>query len=56
MMIVGQYRAIMVDTWWFWVSKEWYWVIYDGTGSVDGGNGWYLAVLAQHGAHLSRHV
>ena len=31
---------------------EWYWLIYDDTGSVDGGNGWYLAVLGQHGVVL----
>ena len=52
MMVLGQYRAVMVDTWWFWVSMEWYWLIYDDTGSVDGGNGWYLAVLGQHGVVL----
>ena len=52
MMVLGQYRVVMVDTWWFWVSMEWYWLIYDGTGSVDGGNGWYLVVLGQHGVVL----
>ena len=24
-----------------------YWLIYDGTGSVEGGTGWYLVVLGQ---------
>ena len=24
---------------------EWHWLIYDGTGSVEGGSGWYLVVL-----------
>ena len=47
MMVLGQYRAVMVDTWWFWVSMEWYWLIYDDTGSVEGGSGWYLVVLGQ---------
>ena len=23
----------------------WYWLIYDGTGSVKGGTGWYLVAL-----------
>ena len=33
---------VVVDTCWHWVSMEWYWFIYDGTGSVEGGSGWYL--------------
>ena len=39
-----QYRLVLVDTWWFWVSMEWYWLIYDDTGSVEGivvGTWWY---------------
>ena len=28
-------------------SISWYWLIYDGTGSVEGGSGWYLVVLGQ---------
>ena len=27
---------------------EWYWLIYDGTGSVEGGSGWYLVLLGQY--------
>ena len=27
-------------------------MIYDGTGSVEGGTGWYLVVLGQYGAEL----
>ena len=42
-----QYRLVLVDTWWYWVSMEWYWLIYDGTGSVEGGCSWYLVVLGQ---------
>ena len=45
MMVLGQYRALLVDTWLHWVGVESYWLIYDGTGSVEGGSGWYLAVL-----------
>ena len=27
-------------------------MIYDGTGSVEGGVGWYMVVLSQYGAVL----
>ena len=42
-----QYRLILVDTLWYWVSMKRYWLIYDGTGSVEGGTGGYLVVLGQ---------
>ena len=42
-----QYRLVLVDTWWYWVSMERYWLIYDGAGSVEGGGGWYLVVVGQ---------
>ena len=29
---------------------ERYWLIHDGTGSVEGGTGWYLMVLGQNRA------
>ena len=47
MMVMGQYWAVLVDAWWYWDSMEWYWLIYDGTGSVKGGTDWYLVVLGQ---------
>ena len=47
MMVLGQQRSVLVDTWWSWVSMERYWLIYDGTGSVEGGASWYLVVLDQ---------
>ena len=47
LVVLAQSGAVMVDTWWYWVSMEWYWLIYDGTGSVEGGSGWYLVVLGQ---------
>ena len=28
------------------------WLIHDGTGSVEGGTGWYLVVLGQYEALL----
>ena len=24
MIVLGQYRAALVDTWWYWVSREWW--------------------------------
>ena len=39
---------LLVDTWWYWVSMEWYWLIHDGTGSVSGDTCWYLVVLDQY--------
>ena len=47
-----QYRLVVVDTWWFWVIMEWYWLIYDDTGSVEGSTGWLFVVLGQYGAGL----
>ena len=47
-----QYRLVLVDTWWYWVSMKRYWLIYDGTGSVEGGTGGYLVVLGQWEAVL----
>ena len=47
-----QYRLVLVDTWWYWVSMKRYWLIFDGTGSVEGGTGWYLVVLGQWEAVL----
>ena len=31
---LGQWEAVLVGTWWYWVSRRRYWLIYDGTGSV----------------------
>ena len=42
-----QYRLVLVDIWWYWISMEWYCLIYDGTGSIEGGCSWYLVVLGQ---------
>ena len=43
-----QYRLVLVDTLWHWVSIERYWLIYDGTGSVWVNTCWYLVVLDQY--------
>ena len=42
-----EYRLVLVDTWWYQVSMEQYWLIYDDTWSVEGGSGWYLVVLGK---------
>ena len=49
---MGRYRAVLFGTWWYWVSIARYWLIHDGTGSVEGGTGWFLVVLGQYGAVL----
>ena len=43
---------MLVGLWWYSVSIGFYWLVYDGTGSVQGGTGRYLAVLGQYGAVL----
>ena len=45
-----QYRLVLVDTLWYWVSMERYWFIYGGTGSVWVYNCWYLVALDQYRA------
>ena len=52
MMVLGQYRSVLIDTSWYWVNIERYWLIYDGTGSVEGSTGRYLVVLGQKKAIL----
>ena len=50
MMVLGQYRSVLVDTLWHWVRMERYWFIYVGTGSVWVNTCLYLVVLDQYGA------
>ena len=50
MMVLGQYRAVLVGAWWYWVSRRQYWLINDGTGSAWGDSCWYLVVLDQQRA------
>ena len=52
LVVLGQYRLVLIDTWWYWVNMERYWLIYDGTGSAEGGTVWYLVVLGQKKAIL----
>ena len=47
LVVLGQYVALLVGTWWHWIRIRRYWLIHDVTGSVYGGTGWYLVVLGQ---------
>ena len=47
LVVLGQYRSVLIDTWWNWVNMEQYWLIYDGTGLVEGSSCWYLVVLGR---------
>ena len=55
MMALGQYVAILVDTWWYWISREQQQLIHDGTWSLQGGTGWNLVVLGQQKAVLGQY-
>ena len=48
LVILGQYRALLVGTWWYWVSRRRCWLILGGAGSVWGNTGWYMPVLVQY--------
>ena len=50
--VLGQYKAVMVGTWCFWVSRGRYWLSLGGTGSVYCSTGWYLVILGQNRAVL----
>ena len=52
MMVLVQYRSVLVGTWWHSFSIERYWLTHDGTGLVEGGTGWYLVLLGQYGSLL----
>ena len=34
--VLGQYKAILSGTWWYWVSKNWHCLVLHGTGSAEG--------------------
>ena len=48
MMVLSQFRSVLIDTLWYWVSMERYWFIHDGTGSVWVNTCWYLVILDQY--------
>ena len=39
MMVMGLYRAVLNDTWWYWVSRLRYLLVFGGTVSLLGGKG-----------------
>ena len=43
LVVLGQYRSVLIDTWWYWVNMERYWLIYVGTSSAE--------VAREHGWH-----
>ena len=47
-LVLGQYRVVLVGSWWYLVTIVWYWLIYYANGSAGGCNGWYLVVLGQY--------
>ena len=47
LVVLGQWEAVLVGTWRYWVSRRRYWLVLGGTGSVGGSTGWYLVVLGQ---------
>ena len=46
-MVLGQLRAVLVGTWWYWVRIGRYWLLHGDAGSVEGCTGCYLVVLGQ---------
>ena len=36
LMLLGQYGAILVVTYWYWVSITWYCLVLSGTGLIKG--------------------
>ena len=34
LVVLGQWEAVLVGTWWYWVSRRRYWLVLGGTGSV----------------------
>ena len=51
-MILFTLRTEMMIGNWSSTGWYWYWLVLGGTGSVQGGTGWYMVVLGQYGAEL----
>ena len=47
LVVLGQWKAVLVGTWWNWVTMERNWLIHDGTGSLECSTGWNSVVLGQ---------
>ena len=52
LVVLGQWEAVLVGTWWYWVSRRRYWLVLGGIGSVQGGNVCYMVVLGLYRAEL----
>ena len=50
LVVLGQYRSVLVDTLRYWVSMERCWFIHVCTGSVWVNTCWYLVVMDQYRA------
>ena len=42
---MGQFGVVLVGTKRYRVRIGWYWLIFDSTGSLQGGTGWYLVSI-----------
>ena len=40
MMVLGPYGAVLVGTWWYWVSITWYCFELNGPGLISGFYAW----------------
>ena len=43
-MVLGHYGAVLVDIWWYMVSRRQHWLVVGGAGSVWVGTNWLLVV------------
>ena len=48
LVILGQYGAVLVGTWWHWVSIGWYWPVLGDTGSKHRGTGCKCEMLSEN--------
>ena len=48
MQVLGHYKVVLDGTWWYWLSRGRYWLIFGGTVSKWGCTGWYLVVLGHY--------
>ena len=52
LVVLGQWKAVLVGTWLYRVDRRWHWLVLCDTGSVWGGISWYLVELGHYGAEL----
>ena len=48
MQVLGHYKVVLDGTWWYWLSRGRYWLIFGGIVSKWGCTGWYLVVLGHY--------